>query len=151
MLASFVEKNCVIRSGNDGASTLTGCYFFCFSKSPALWIPSRERDPRRRESNLRRRRISLRLKEKETEIETHLLGQLTHKPEISAGMNAPIETHSTIGRNLNASDHAAYPHRHRFPEPGSMIAQSFISAHSYRNRLRCAAAESSRALNSGAT
>ena len=54
-------------------------------------------------------------------------------------MNSPIERHSTIGRNLNARDNAVFPHRHRFPGPGSMIAQSFISAHSYRNRLQCAA------------
>jgi hypothetical protein len=100
MPASFNEKNSAIRSGNDGASTLTGCYFFCLSKR----------------SN----------QEKETEIETHWLGQLTHKPEISTGVNTPIERHSTIGRNLNTRDNAAYPHRHRFPGPGSMIAQSFI-------------------------
>ena len=106
-------------------STLSGCYFFCFSKR----------------SN----------QEKETEIETHSLGQLTHKPEISARMNTLIERLSTIGRNLNTRDHAVYPHRHRFPELGSMIAQSVISAHGYRNRLWCAAGESSRALNSGAT
>jgi len=123
-------------------SPLTGCYFFCLSKSPALWIPSRERDPKRRESNLRQRRISLRPKEKETEIETHVLRQPPHKPKISAGMSSRTETHPATGRNLNARDNTAYPHRHRFPGPGSMVKQRYFNAQSYRNRRRCAAGES---------
>jgi hypothetical protein len=107
-------------------SPLTGCYFFCLSKR----------------SNLRQRRISLRLKEKETEIETHVLRQPPHKPKISAGMSSRTETHPATGRNLNARDNTAYPHRHRFPGPRSMVKQRYFNAQSYRNRRRCAAGES---------
>jgi hypothetical protein len=75
----------------------------------------------------------------------------THSPKISAGKNPPFERHSAIGRNLNARDHAAYPHRVRFPGLGTTIIQRHLNAQSYRNRPPCAAGELSRAFNSGAT
>jgi hypothetical protein len=110
----------------DRGSPLTGCYFFCFSKR----------------SNLRQRRISLCLKEKETEIETHVLRQLPHKPKISAGRSSALEWHSATGRNprlpkligvggqVNARSNTTYPRRHRFPGLGAMTKQRYFNAQS---------------------
>jgi hypothetical protein len=71
--------------------------------------------------------------------------------EISAGMCRPIERHAATGRNLNARDKAAHPHRVRFPGLGTTIVQRHLNAQSYRNRPQCAAGEHSRAFNSGAS
>jgi len=111
-------------------------HFSCVLQESRSLDPAQRRDPRKRESDLRRRRMSLWLKEKETEIPayamgsfasagrvTHVLVQPTHKPKFRCVRDLGSRENCEIAPKLDPRGGPPNARSRRFRDKGFGIGR----------------------------